>query len=215
MRRAGRLTPSQERALRELWPDVGIPFSEEPLDLDASFGRSAPKVLEIGYGNGETLVELAAAIPAMDFIGVEVHEPGVGHCLLNAEAAGISNLRLICHDAVDVLEHQIPDASIRRLNLYFPDPWPKKRHHKRRILQRNFMKLAAQKIEVGGTFHIATDWANYAGQIDELIDSDEDFRLAEKRIHSGDEPLDRPTTKFESRGSRLGHKIWDWRLERI
>ncbi len=215
MRRAGRLTPSQERALRELWPDVGIPFSEELLDHDASFGRNAPKVLEIGYGNGETLVELAAANSAMDFIGVEVHEPGVGHCLLNAEAAGISNLRLICHDAVDVLEHQIPEASIRRFNLYFPDPWPKKRHHTRRILQQSFMKLASHKIEAGGTFHIATDWENYAGQIDELIDSDEVFRLAEKRIHGGDEPLDRPTTKFESRGSRLGHKIWDWRLVRI
>ncbi len=215
VRRAGRLTPSQERALRELWPGFGIAFSQEVLGLDSLFGRKAPKVLEIGFGNGETLVEQAGANPDLDFIGIEVHEPGVGHCMLHAETAGISNLRIIRHDAIEVMRYQIPDGSLSRINLYFPDPWPKKRHHKRRILQLAFLELAAQKIEAGGTLHTATDWQNYAEQIDALIGSQEHFRLSEKRVHSGDDPLDRPTTKFEQRGRRLGHRIWDWRLARI
>jgi tRNA (guanine-N7-)-methyltransferase len=215
VRRDGRLTPSQERALGELWPAFGIAYFEQPLDLDSVFGRAAPRVLEIGFGNGETLVEMAAADPATDFIGIEVHKPGVGHCLLCADAAGISNLRLIRHDAVEVLTQQIPDTSLRRINLYFPDPWPKKRHHKRRILQPEFLQLLSRKIEPGGTLHIATDWQNYAEQIDELIESQEGFRVSARRVHSGDEPLDRPTTKFERRGLGLGHRVWDWRLGRI
>lgn len=215
VRRAGRLTPSQAQALQELWPVFGIDFSDELIDLDSVFGRAAPSVLEIGFGNGETLVEQAAANPSTDFIGIEVHEPGVGHCLLRAHAAGISNLRLSRHDAIDVLRHQIPDASLRRINLYFPDPWPKKRHHKRRILQHDFLQLLSRKIEPGGTFHIATDWQDYAEQIDELIGSDHSFRLSERRTHGGGDPLDRSTTKFERRGLQQGHKIWDWRLTRI
>ena len=214
MRRAGRLTPGQAHALQELWPVYGIDFSDELIDLKAVFGRAARRVLEIGFGNGETLVEQAVANPSMDFIGIEVHEPGVGRCLLQAHAAGISNLRLIRHDAIDVLQYQIPDASLRRTNLYFPDPWPKKRHHKRRILQHDFLQLLSRKIEPDGTFHIATDWQNYAEQIDELIASDNNFRLSERRAHRGGDPLDRSTTKFERRGFRQGHKIWDWRLTR-
>ena len=215
VRRAGRLTPSQAQALQELWPVFGIDFSDELIDLDSVFGRAAPRVLEIGFGNGETLVEQAAANPSTDFIGIEVHEPGVGHCLLRAHAAGISNLRLSRHDAIDVLRHQIPDASLRRINLYFPDPWPKKRHHKRRILQHDFLQMLSLKIEPGGTFHIATDWQDYAEQIDELIGSDHSFRLSERRTHGGGDPLDRSTTRFERRGLQQGHKIWDWRLTRI
>ena len=168
VRRTGRLTPSQERALRELWPTFGISYSEQALDLNSVFGRIAPRVLEIGFGNGETLVEQAATAPDTDFVGIEVHKPGVGHCLLHAEAAGITNLRLIRHDAVEVAEQQIPDASLSRVNLYFPDPWPKKRHHKRRILQSDFLQLLARKLTSGGSLHIATDWQNYAGEIDEL-----------------------------------------------
>jgi len=215
VKRAGRMTAAQERALRELWPEFGIAFSEALLDLDSTFDRSAPRVLEIGFGNGETLVEQASCNPAMDYIGIEVHEPGVGHCMLHATDARISNLRLIRHDAIDVLTHQIPDASLNRVNLYFPDPWPKKRHHKRRILQPALLALAAQKIESAGTFHISTDWENYAQQIDTVIGPDKHFRLSERRVHCGDDPLDRPTTKFERRGRKLGHEIWDWRLVRI
>lgn len=215
VRRAGRLTPSQERALRELWPRFGIAFSKEVLDLDSLFGRKAPRVFEIGFGNGVTLVEQAGSDPGLDFIGIEVHEPGVGHCMLHAETAGISNLRLVRHDAIDVMRYQIPDESLSRINLYFPDPWPKKRHHKRRILQPAFLELAAQKIEAGGTLNTATDWQNYAEHIDALVASQERFTLSEKRVHHGDDPLDRPVTKFEQRGRRLGHRIWDWRLARI
>ena len=215
MRRAGRLTTGQAQALQELWPVFGIDFSDELIDLDSVFGRAAPRVLEIGFGNGETLVEQAAANPSTDFIGIEVHEPGVGHCLLRAHAAGISNLRLSRRDAIDVLRQQIPDSSLRRINLYFPDPWPKKRHHKRRILQHDFLQMLSRKIEPGGTFHIATDWQDYAEQIDELIGSDDSFRLSERRTHGGGDPLDRSTTRFERRGLQQGHKIWDWRLTRI
>ena len=215
VKRAGRMTPAQGRALRELWPNYGIAYSEEPLDLDSVFGRAAPRVLEIGFGNGETLVEQASADPASDYIGIEVHEPGVGHCMLHAEKAKVSNIRLIRYDAIDVLRNQIPDKSLRRMNLYFPDPWPKKRHHKRRILRLSFLEHAARKIEPDGTLHIATDWENYAEEIDALIESQECFSLSEKRAHSGDDPLDRPVTKFERRGLKLGHKIFDWRLTRI
>jgi tRNA (guanine-N7-)-methyltransferase len=215
VRRSGRLTASQQRALQRLWPVYGLAFSAEVLDLDATFGRAAPRILEIGFGNGETLVEQAAANPDRDFVGIEVHEPGVGHCLLQAEAAEISNLRLIRHDAVEVLAEQIPDASLQRVNLYFPDPWPKKRHHKRRILQPDFLQLLARKIEPGGSLHIATDWEDYADQIDELTAAQEGFILSEKRIHSGDDPLDRPVTKFERRGLKLDHSICDWRFDRI
>ena len=215
MKRAGRMTPAQERALRELWPEFGIEYSDELLDLQSIFGRTAALVLEIGFGNGETLVEQASANPAMDYIGIEVHEPGVGHCLLHVEETGISNLRLIIHDAVEVLQSQIPDGGLSRINLYFPDPWPKKRHHKRRIAQPAFMVLAGRKIEAAGTLHLATDWGNYAEHIDALIDSQEHFQLSERRVHCGDNPLDRPTTKFERRGLKLGHKIWDWQLTRI
>ncbi len=215
VKRAGRMTPAQGRALRELWPEYGIAYTEEPLNLESVFGRAAPRVLEIGFGNGETLVEQASADPSSDFIGIEVHEPGVGHCLLHAEKAKVSNIRLIRYDAIDVLRNQIPNTSLRRMNLYFPDPWPKKRHHKRRILRLSFLELAARKIEPGGTLQIATDWENYAEEIDALIGSQERFRLSEKRAHGGDDPLDRPVTKFERRGLKLGHKIFDWRLTRI
>lgn len=215
VKRAGRMTAAQERALRELWPEFGITFSEGLLDLDSIFRRSAPRVLEIGFGNGETLIEQASANPATDYLGIEVHEPGVGHCMLHAATARISNLRLFRRDAIDVMTHQIPDASLHRVNLYFPDPWPKKRHHKRRILQPAFLALVAEKIETAGAFHISTDWENYAEQIDALMEPQTLFKLSEKRVHGGDDPLDRPTTKFERRGRELGHKIWDWRLIRI
>jgi tRNA (guanine-N7-)-methyltransferase len=215
VRRAGRMTSSQQRALEELWPEYGISYAPAELDLDSVFGRGADRVLEIGFGNGESLVEQASEHPELDFIGIEVHEPGVGHCLLKAKEADVTNLKLVVHDAIEVLAHQIPMSSVSRINLYFPDPWPKKRHHKRRIVQAPFVALCAEKLAPGGALHIATDWENYAEHIDETLAACGDFVLAERREHGGEAPLDRPRTKFERRGLRQGHRIWDWRFTRI
>ena len=214
VRRAGRLTASQARALQELWPEYGVDFGRQELDFGRLFGRQAPVVLEIGFGNGETLVQQAAQHPECDFLGIEVHEPGVGHCLLAARDAEIDNLRLIMHDAVEVLREQLPPASLQRVNVYFPDPWPKKRHHKRRLLQHAFLELLGSRIRAGGSLHIATDWANYAEHIDEVVADSGLFALVERREHGGDAPLDRPQTKFERRGLRKGHGIVDWCFER-
>lgn len=214
VRRTGRMTPGQERALSELWPRYGLDYSPDLLDPAEVFGRSAPLVLEVGFGNGESLVAHAAANPDCDYIGIEVHEPGVGHCMIHAAAASLSNLRIVCHDAIDVLQNQVPDRSLSRLNLYFPDPWPKKKHHKRRIFQQSFLEMVAGKLIDDGALHIATDWANYAEHIDEIIDQSDLFRLDERREHAGDDALDRPTTRFERRGLHKGHRIFDWRLIR-
>lgn len=212
VRRTGRLTPSQQRALDELWPQYGVDYAAEQLDFDNLFKREAPRVLEIGFGNGETLVQQAEENPDLDFIGIEVHEPGVGHCLLKAHDAGVSNLRLIRHDAIEVLERQIPPLSLHRINIYFPDPWPKKRHHKRRLIQPTFLALLHDRLAKGGALHIATDWANYAEHIDEVFASVDLFDCDERREHDGDRPLDRPSTKFEKRGLKKGHRIVDWRF---
>jgi tRNA (guanine-N7-)-methyltransferase len=214
VRRGGRLTPSQQKALEELWPVLGIDYDAQTLDIVAVFGREAPTVVEIGYGNGETLVQQATENPDRNYIGIEVHGPGVGHCLLKANEAGISNLRLLMHDAIDVLTQQIPLASLSRVNLYFPDPWPKKRHHKRRIVQHDFLKLIADRLQGDGSLHIATDWANYAEHIDAVITESDRFECTLRREHDGDQPLDRPRTKFEARGLNKGHRICDWKLTR-
>jgi tRNA (guanine-N7-)-methyltransferase len=214
VRRAGRLTPSQQRAIEELWPTFGVEFGADPLHFDTLFGRRAPVVLEIGFGNGDTLVQQAAEHPEFDFIGIEVHEPGIGHCLIKARDAGIRNLRLVRHDAVEVLELMIPPASLTRVNLYFPDPWPKKRHHKRRIVQPRFLDLVADRLSAGGSLNVATDWENYAEHIEAEVRQSGRFECAERRVHSGDRPLDRPGTKFERRGLRQGHRIWDWHFVR-
>ena len=215
VRRAGRLTPSQQRAREQLWPVYGIDFEPRPLELATLFGRKAPIVLEIGFGNGETLVAQAAASPELDFIGIEVHEPGIGHCLLAARDADLGNLRLIAEDAVEVLRQQIPPGSLSRINLYFPDPWPKKRHHKRRLIQPAFLEVCADRLQTGGSLHIATDWANYAEHIDAVLGACARFSCSERREHAGDRPLDRPVTKFERRGLREGHRICDWRCEKV
>ncbi len=214
VRRAGRLTPSQQRAIADLWPKFGVEFAADPLRFDTLFGRRAPVVLEIGFGNGDTLVQQGAQHPEFDFIGIEVHEPGIGHCLIKARDAGIRNLRLVRHDAVEVLEVMIPPASLARVNLYFPDPWPKKRHHKRRIVQPRFLDLVADRLTAGGSFNVATDWENYAEHIEAMVRQSGRFENDEQRVHSGDEPLDRPRTKFERRGLERGHRIWDWRFVR-
>jgi len=212
VRRAGRLTPSQQRALTELWPRYGADAASDELEFGALFGRDAPVVLEIGFGNGETLVQQAIEHPEWNFLGIEVHEPGIGHCLLHARDAGLSNLKLINHDAIEILRDQVPENSLHRINVYFPDPWPKKRHHKRRMFQPDFLKLVHSRLAGDGSLHIATDWANYAEHIDEVTRNSGLFDCAERREHDGDRPLDRPRTKFEQRGLRKGHRIVDWRF---
>jgi tRNA (guanine-N7-)-methyltransferase len=214
VQRAGRVTRAQERALEELWPVWGVEFSPVPLDLDALFGREAPRVLEIGIGDGETLLALAAAHPARDYLGVEVHRPGIGHCLLGIESGGLGNVRLISHDAVEVLEKQLPDASLDEVLLYFPDPWPKKRHHKRRIVQPAFVELLARKLRPGGTFRLATDWAPYAEHMLEALRASPVFVNASSGGDYMPRPASRPQTKFERRGERLGHEVFDLEFTR-
>lgn len=215
VKRTGRMTAAQTRALEELRPRYGIDFSESVLNFDTLFGRTAARVLEIGFGDGESLAQQAAEHPHLDYLGIEVHEPGAGHCMLLAERHALQNLRVIIHDALEVLQHQVPDASLERINLYFPDPWPKKRHHKRRILREEFLELAASKLNSQGSLHIATDWENYAAHIDELLTSSTLFNIDERREHCGENALDRPMTKFEKRGLGKGHRIWDWKLVKI
>ncbi len=208
VRREGRLTKGQERALQELWPVMGVEFRDEMLDLAQLFGREAPVVLEIGFGMGKSLVEMAAAAPEKNFIGIEVHRPGVGACLSSAQDAGITNLRLFCHDAVEVLGQMIPDESIDTLQLFFPDPWHKARHHKRRIVQPAFVQMLRPKLKIGGVFHMATDWENYAEHMLEVMNVAEGFVNTVEGDYAP-RPDSRPLTKFEQRGHRLGHGVWD------
>ena len=214
VRRAGRITAAQKEAIERLWPRYGIDLPGEQINLDELFGRKAERVLEIGFGNGDSLVLQAAANPELNYLGIEVHRPGIGHCLLRAEAAKTNNLRLACHDAAEALKQNIADRSFVRVNLYFPDPWPKKRHQKRRLLQSEFLELVAAKLIEGGYFCIATDWQGYADHIEDVVAVCRKFRVKERRVHDGEQPLDRPTTKFERRGLALGHKITEWRLVR-
>ena len=202
------MTVAQERAWRELWPRYGLEEKDETLDLDAAFGRATARTLEIGFGNGESLVALAQAHPDEDFLGIEVHRPGVGHLMLRAESLGLSNIRVACRDAVEVLARQLPDASLDTVLLYFPDPWPKKRHHKRRIVQPEFVALVASKLKPGGRFRLATDWQNYAEQMLAVVG---ECAMLENEFEAGyaPRPDSRPLTRFETRGQRLGHEVWD------
>ena len=201
--RQGRTTPAQKRALDELYPTYGLPFRAESLLASKIFGRTAPLVLEIGSGMGETTAAIAQAHPEADFIAVEVHGPGVGSLLNRIESLELRNLRVIRHDAVDVLEKMIGDASLAAIHVFFPDPWPKKRHHKRRLVQAEFAALAARKLAPGGTLHAATDWPDYAEHMDEVLSREPLLRKATAGFVS------RPATKFEARGRRLGHPIRD------
>lgn len=205
--RAGRITAAQRRALDELQPRYGIRFDGGSLDLDAAFGRRAPRVLEIGFGNGDTLIELATASPGTDFLGAEVHPPGVGHCLLAIESAALANVRIVMHDAVEVLRDGIAPASLDEVLLYFPDPWPKKRHHKRRLIQPPFVALLASRLAPGGYFHCATDWQEYAEQMLAVLAAEP--LLENSAAGFAPRPPWRPQTKFEQRGLRLGHGVWD------
>lgn len=215
VRRQGRLTKGQQQAIDELWPINGIEYSAEPMDFQQVFGREAPLVLEIGFGMGASLVEMAKANPHQNFLGIEVHAPGVGACLASAEEAGVTNLRVMCHDAVEVLEKMIPDNSLRLAQLFFPDPWHKARHNKRRIVQIPFAELILRKLKLGGVFHMATDWENYAEHMLEVMQSIPGYTNQAPEGLYVPRPDSRPLTKFEQRGHRLGHGVWDLMFERI
>lgn len=209
VRRAGRLTRAQERALRELWPRFGLlPATEGSpalLDLPAIFGNQAPCVLEIGFGNGGALVSMAGAAPERNFLGAEVHEPGIGHCLLEIERLGLCNIRLLMQDAAELLRDRLAPGSLHGIHLFFPDPWHKKRHHKRRLVQPDFVALMASRIGPGGYFHVATDWPDYAAHIESVLAGEPLFARTQQPAGTGT----RPRTRFEARGQRLGHPTWE------
>ncbi|OOZ39518.1 tRNA (guanosine(46)-N7)-methyltransferase TrmB [Solemya pervernicosa gill symbiont] len=214
VRREGRFTPGQQQAWERLMPQFGIEFSDQPLDFERLFGRDAPVTLEIGSGNGETLVTLAAAHPENDYIGIEVHRPGVGRLLRRIEELELSNVRVICHDAVEVVERMVLDASLDAVLLYFPDPWHKKRHHKRRIVQPPFVTLIASRLKANGLFHLATDWEDYAYHMVEILEAEPLLENSADKALFVDRPEERPLTKFEQRGLRLGHGVWDLHYRR-
>lgn len=207
--RSGRLTQAQRRALDALWPRFGLEFSREPLDLDTLYGRHAPRVIEIGFGNGAYLAALAADRPQRDYLGIEVHPPGIGQLLRELARSNLTNVRVSAHDAVEVLDAQIPSASIEEIHILFPDPWPKKRHHKRRLIQPAFIACLADRLVPAGLLRLATDWRDYAEHMLEVLEG----CSALENTAPGGRFLGRSTerlpTRFEQRGERLGHEIWE------
>jgi tRNA (guanine-N7-)-methyltransferase len=214
--RTGRMTVGQTRALEELWPKYGVEYSPAPLSLDALFRRAAPRTLEIGFGNGEHLAALAAAHPERDYFGIEVHRPGVGHLLLLTATNNLGNVRASSHDAVEVLRDQIAEGSLDEVLVLFPDPWHKKRHHKRRLIQPPFVELIASRLRPGGVLRLATDWEAYALQMLEVLTAAD--TLFANQSPGGDwmpRPEERVPTRFEKRGGRLGHGVWDLAFSRL
>ncbi len=209
VRREGRMTAAQQRALDELWPRYGLGLSSATYDLDVLFGRRAIRVLEIGFGNGETFCAQVQAEPALDFIGVEVYRTGVARALRSAAAAGVGNLRVFCADATEVLEQALPATCMDRIQIYFPDPWPKKRHHKRRLLQTRFADRLARVLKPGGRLLLATDWADYAEQMLAVFNPHPAFANASGAGGFVPRPAERPLTRFEQRGLKLGHQVFD------
>jgi tRNA (guanine-N7-)-methyltransferase len=205
--RAGRVSTGQRRALDEFGPSFVLGFSPEQPDWDAVFGRRAPRVLEIGFGMGGTTAEIAATRPSDDFLGVEVHEPGVGALLKLIGEHDLTNIRIIQHDAVEVLEHMIAPESLDGVHIYFPDPWHKARHHKRRLIQPKFVALLVSRLKPGGYIHLATDWQNYAEQMLEVLSAEPELQNTADGY--APRPDYRPVTKFERRGIKLGHGVWD------
>ena len=205
--RQGRLTPAQQRAVETLLPVYGVSYAAESLDLEHAFGRQAPKILEIGFGMGAATAQIAAANPDKDYLGIEVHTPGVGNLLKLMEEQELTNLRVIQHDAVEVLRHMITDASLDGVHIFFPDPWPKKRHHKRRLLQAEFVALLCSKLKPGGYLHFATDWEEYAQWTLEVLRAEP--KLVNTVADYAPRLEYRPLTKFEQRGLNLGHGVWD------
>lgn len=211
--RQGRLTIAQQRAVETLLPELGIAYASELLDLAGVFGRKAPKILEIGFGMGTATAEIARNHPENDYLGIEVHTPGVGNLLRLIEEQGLSNLRVIQHDAVEVLRDMVEDAALDGVHIFFPDPWPKKRHHKRRLLQAEFVRLLCVKLKPGGYLHFATDWEEYAQWTLEVLSSEP---LLTNTVNGyAPKPEYRPETKFERRGLNLGHGVWDIVFRRV
>jgi tRNA (guanine-N7-)-methyltransferase len=212
--RAGRLSPAQNRALETLMPRWGVPLPENnALDFKTLFGREAPVAMEIGFGMGESTVTIAQALPEVDFLALDVHPPGVGNLLKRIEEEGVTNIRVMRHDAVEVVEKWIAPGSLSRIHIFFPDPWPKARHHKRRLVQSPFIHTLAQRLKPGGVMHLATDWENYAEQMLEVLSAEP--LLKNQAQGYSPRPDYRPLTKFEQRGLRLGHGVWDLLFERI
>ncbi|WP_449371454.1 tRNA (guanosine(46)-N7)-methyltransferase TrmB [Thiomonas sp.] len=205
--RAGRTTQAQTRALAELGPRWIVPYADALIDWSAVFGRVAPRVLEIGFGMGDATAQIAASRPETDFIGVEVHPPGVGALLQRIDAAKLTNLRIVQHDAVQVLRYMIAPHSLDGMHIYFPDPWPKKRHHKRRLIQPEFVRLAVSRLRPGGYLHCATDWQPYAEHMLEVLRAEPG--LTNTATGYAARPVWRPASKFERRGLKLGHGVWD------
>jgi tRNA (guanine-N7-)-methyltransferase len=210
--RGGRLGPGQARALAELGPRFVLPFAPQPLDFDRIFGRCAPRVLEIGFGMGDATAQIAAALPATDFLGIEVHEAGVGALLKRIGEEGLANVRIVRHDAVEVVERMIAPGTLAGIHVFFPDPWPKKRHHKRRLLQPAFVALLASRLAPGGRLHCATDWQPYAEQMLQVLSAEPLLRNTAAGF--AERPAVRPLTRFEQRGLKLGHGVWDLVFER-
>ena len=207
--RTGRMTPGQQRAFDENWQRRGLEHSGGPLVFDTAFGRPGPRVLEIGFGMGQSLVAMAEAAPATNFIGIEVHKPGVGKLLHSMVEHDVDNIRVYCHDAVEVLRDCIPANSLDTLQIFFPDPWHKKRHNKRRLIQPPFVAHLITKLKPGGVLHLATDWENYADQMMAVLSATDGLTNICGVDQFSPRPEHRPLTKFELRGERLGHGVWD------
>jgi len=212
--RQGRLTASQKRAMELYWPDYGLRTETGLLDAEKTFGRQAPWVLEIGFGNGQSLLKMMAQESDKDFIGIEVHRPGVGGLINSAQQQDLHNLKIYNEDALDVLNLAIPDESLSRVQLFFPDPWHKKKHHKRRIVQPEFAALIRSKLKICGVFHMASDWQNYAEHMLDVMTAAPGFTNLAGSEHFVPRPAHRPVTHFEQRGQRLGHGIWDLMFEK-
>ena len=212
--RQGRLTKGQERALQTTWPQFGIEYAEQPLHLSQAFGRDcSQKILEIGFGMGDATAKIAQTLPDCDFLAVEVHTPGVGSLLKLMQEGDIHNIRIIQHDAVEVLQQMLADASLDGVHIFFPDPWHKKRHHKRRLIQAEFVQLLCSKLKVGAYIHVATDWQGYAEWVLEVLQGEP--QLQNTATNYAEKPAYRPLTKFENRGLKLGHGVWDLVFRRV
>ncbi|MBL4826830.1 MAG: tRNA (guanosine(46)-N7)-methyltransferase TrmB [Spongiibacteraceae bacterium] len=212
--RSGRMTQGQQKAFDQYWSEKGLSIDAGFIDHQAVFGRKAPLILEIGFGMGASLVQMAEEAPDQDFIGIEVHRPGIGKLFQGMEESNVDNIRVYCDDAVEVIKQCIVDNSLDRVQIYFPDPWHKKKHHKRRLIQAEFVSALRQKLKTGAVIHLATDWEDYAKQMMAVMMAAQGFKNQEEGFCFAPRPHYRPVTKFEKRGTRLGHGVWDLLFEK-